>query len=148
MDWLKKLKKGKTIFCGLGNDLREDDGVGNYIARALSKHFTVFVMEEDPELYIDSIVKMHPDTVILFDAADFKGEPGDISIIPIEKIDRFTFSTHRLPLSIFVYMLRGKLDVSIHLIGIEPFSLRYREGISDKMKKVADKIIASFYLSS
>ena len=148
MDRIRKLMNGKTIICGLGNDLREDDGIGNYIARALSKDFTALVMEENPELFIDNIVEMEPDTIILFDAADFEGKPGDFSIIPIEKIDNFAISTHRLPLSIFVYMIKGKIDVSVHLIGIKPFSLRYREGISDRMKKVADKIIASFYLSS
>ena len=141
MPKLKELVKGHTVFVGVGNPLREDDYVGCFITERLKGRYRAFTVEVNPEVYIDEIVGTKPDTIIVFDAADFGGKPGKIRLIDENEIDNFTISTHTIPLSFFVHLLKMKSQAQIYIVGIQPLSLGYREGLTETLKNAALKII-------
>jgi len=135
------LLKGKIVAVGIGNPLREDDYIGCYIAENLKDTVVSFNVEVNPEVYIDDIVNEEPDTVIVFDAADFGGKPGEVRLIEEENIERFTLSSHTIPISFFIHLLKMKTSADIYIIGIQPESTGYREGLSDILRKTGDFIL-------
>ncbi len=135
------LLKGKIVVVGIGNPLREDDYIGCYIAENLKDTVVSFNVEVNPEVFIDDIVKENPDTIIIFDAADFGGRPGEVRLIEEENIDRFTLSSHTIPISFFIHLLKMKTSADIYIIGIQPESTGYREGLSGIVRKTGDDIL-------
>jgi hydrogenase 3 maturation protease len=55
-----------------------------------------------PESYTSVIRQHRPDLLIMVDAADMGLPAGALRIIPPEKISVLSFSTHHMPLSMFV----------------------------------------------
>jgi len=135
------LLKGKTLVVGIGNPLREDDYIGCYIAENLKDTVVSFNVEVNPEVFIDDIVSENPDTILIFDAADFGGRPGEVRLIEEGNIDRFTLSSHTIPISFFIHLLKMKTSADIYIIGIQPVSTGYREGLSGIVRKTGDDIL-------
>ena len=135
------LLKGKTLVVGIGNPLREDDYIGCYIAENLKDTVVSFNVVVNPEVFIDDIVSENPDTILIFDAADFGGRPGEVRLIEEGNIDRFTLSSHTIPISFFIHLLKMKTSADIYIIGIQPVSTGYREGLSDIVRKTGDDIL-------
>lgn len=141
MEFLKDVLNEKILIVGVGSNYRKDDGVGNYIAESLKDIVISIPAEENPELYIEMIKALKPDTVLIFDAADFDGIPGDVREIKDDEIDNFTISTHTLPLSIFSHMLKMDSNIKVKIIGIKPENISYGKGLTETVKRSADNII-------
>jgi len=143
MEFLKEYKGKKIVIVGVGSNYRKDDGVGNYIAENLKDYLISIPVEENPELYIETIKSLKPDLVVIFDAADFEGIPGEVREIEPENIDNFTISTHTLPLSIFTHMLKMESKIEVKIIGIKPENVSYGKGLSKSVQNSADEILNS-----
>ncbi len=105
--------------------MKGDDAVGCLVADALSDLEGVEVIDAGvaPENYIEPVVKLNPDRVLIVDACAFGGEPGEFRLFPRAEIDQLAgsmVSTHTLPLSITVAMLGQRISGEIHLLGIQP----------------------------
>ncbi len=141
MEFLSDILNEKILIVGVGSNYRKDDGVGNYIAESLKDVVISIPAEENPELYIEMIKALKPETVLIFDAADFDGVPGDVREIKENEIDNLTISTHTLPLSIFSHMLKMDTNIKVRIIGIKPENISYGKGLTESVKKSADNII-------
>lgn len=129
-----------NILLGVGNEINGDDGIGVWIARNFSRDgwrsidcFTA------PENYTSEIKRSGVKKVVIVDAADMGLDAGEIRIIPKEKIGLAGFSTHSLPLSIFITHIEETTDADILLIGIQPE--QFYSGISDRVKKAGKKLL-------
>ncbi len=129
-----------NILLGVGNELNGDDGIGVWMARNFSCDgwqaidcFTV------PENYTSEIKRSGAKKVLIVDAADMGLEAGEIRIIPKEKIGSAGFSTHSLPLSIFITHVEEITGAKIILVGIQP--KQFYSGISEEVKKAGKKLL-------
>lgn len=129
-----------NILLGVGNELNGDDGIGGWIARNFSSEewisidcFTV------PENYMTEIKRYKAEKIVIVDAADMGLEAGDIRIIPKEKIGSASFSTHSLPLSVFISHIEKITEADVSLIGIQPKQF-YGE-ISKEVKRAGEKLL-------
>lgn len=145
----------KEVVLGIGNTLKGDDGIGIYIVEKVNKYlkearFTeakseVIVIDcgTTPENYTSVIRKHNPDTLILVDAADMGLSPGSYRIIPPEKIEVMHFSTHAIPLSVFMSYVSESCG-EVVLIGIQPDKMEVGTVLSSKVQRsgnVAAKLI-------
>jgi hydrogenase maturation protease len=166
MDWLNfetdllgKLQGTRRLAAiGIGADLREDDAVGNLLARDLVaeiedctqashdashdysvdeyvKHGNVLVLNASvaPEQYLTLVKDFAPDTVLIVDAASMgaRVRPGDISFIGTSELDTSTFSTHTLSLRYFIEILKTLgVNARFLIVGIQPAALGYGEELS------------------
>ena len=124
--------------------MRQDDGIGPYIVEILSKEIkkdNVIFLDCDirPENYIDRIKGYNPAKIFVIDAADFGGEIGEVRVIPVEDIDGYTLSSHTMPISLFVYLLKQE-NIEVEVIGIQKKSISYDKPISNEIVKVINKI--------
>ncbi len=133
----------KVLVVGMGNLMREDDGVAFYLLEKLR-------LEEDveclwtgtsPESYLGKIISMAPDVIFFIDAADFPGKPGDVRVLSPEEIDSFSFHTHGISLfSLIDYILKF-LNCKIFVIAIKPKSLKLKEGLSPDISARLEEIL-------
>ncbi len=127
------------VLMGVGNPLRRDDGIGPYIARKFVKDDWISIdCGPTPENFVIKVEEMNPELIVIVDAAKMNLKPGEIRKIPPEKIDRFTISTHNLPLSVIVNYLGAHRCI---LIGVEPLEVEYGEGLSPTAQKAANAVL-------
>ena len=129
------------VMC-IGNRDGGDDSVGPYIADILKEKKIIGIEIIDagtiPENYTGKIKKYKPKKLILVDSIDMDLEPGEIRIVPKEKIGVMHVSTHGIPLSVLIGYLERYID-KIILIGIQP--KRMDGKITDKIRKSAEELV-------
>ncbi len=123
-----------VVVCAVGNPYRGDDGAGIEVAKLLEDKYTVFYCEANPENYIDEIKKLKPDRLIIVDAADFLGKPGEFKKISPDEIDRHTISTHTIPISLFVELVKDSCK-SIEIWGIQAKNTDFGQKITPEVKE-------------
>jgi hydrogenase 3 maturation protease len=128
-----------VILC-IGNRVGGDDSVGPYIAHRLqsNKHLTVIDAGTVPENYTSIIKKHHPKQLIIIDAAEMNLNPGEVRIVPKERIGRMHISTHGIPISVFIDYLERDIETII-FIGIQPKTMT--GNITNIVRKSAEKVI-------
>lgn len=137
-------KTGVTVIITVGNTLRSDDGVGPYIAEALQpapSNIKILNAGFSPENIIDEVVLLNPKQILVIDAADFNGIPGEIKIIDKNHIPESSLSTHLISLKVIAYILESDTKAVVKFLGIQPENVKLGEGLSERVKNSADKII-------
>ncbi len=130
-----------NILLGVGNELRGDDAVGIYVARNFRKEgWHVIVAGQVPEDFTSEIKKIRPQNLVIVDAALMGLSPGEIRIVPVEKIPSVAFSTHGMPLSFLMTYLQDFVD-EIILIGIQPRTMEFGTSMSEVVRKAGDTLI-------
>jgi hydrogenase 3 maturation protease len=87
-----------------------------------------------PEKAVGALRRFNPDLVVLLDAADFKGSPGEIRWIDPHDSSGFSASSHTLPFSVLTGFLEKELNCEVRLLGIQPSSLEFDAGLSSAVK--------------
>jgi len=136
---------GGTIVLGIGNRLGGDDAAGTLVVDMLtqrqhktktlySREITIIDAGTAPESYTSVIRQRRPDLLILVDAADMGLPPGALRTIPPEKISVLSFSTHHMPLSMFISYVE-EFCGEVLLIGVQPERTEMGERISKAVRK-------------
>jgi hydrogenase 3 maturation protease len=131
----------ETLILCIGNQEGGDDGIGPYIAERLKNELSqdmVLDCGTTPENYTGVIKRRQPKTLILIDAAEMNLPPGEIRIIPREKIVTMHLSTHGIPLSVFIEYMEKEVP-SIIFIGVQPETMQGT--ISKSVKKSGEELI-------
>ena len=103
------------------------------------RHIIVINCGTTPENYTSIIRKHNPDLLILVDAADMGLSPGSYRIIPPEKIEVMHFSTHNIPLPIFICYV-SELCGKVVLIGIQPDQMEVGTAMSSMIQRSGDQV--------
>lgn len=129
----------KILFIGIGNLLRQDDGIGVYISQRINESASVKVItvEVSIENYIGKINSVDYDTLILIDCADIGKQPGAYEILPVDRIKDMTFNTHNISLKRISEFFRNDVVV----LAIQPEKVDFGEDLSYLVKEAGNKII-------
>lgn len=134
-----------TIVLGIGNRLGGDDAAGARVVDELGRRgppakgpSSTELMAIDagtaPESYTSVIRQRRPDLLILVDAADMGLPAGALRTITAGKISVLSFSTHSMPLSMFISYVEpfcGK----VLLVGVQPQQTETGGPISKAVRK-------------
>jgi len=128
------------IMC-IGNRDGGDDAIGPYIADKLKQgecDLVVLDCGTVPENFT-SVVKQHnPKNLIIIDAVEMSLNPGEIRIVPKEKIGVMHISTHGIPISVLIGYLERCID-NILFVGIQPKEMSGK--MTDVVKESVDKLV-------
>ena len=125
---------------GMGNTLRQDDGVGVTIARAFSAPGWISLdCGTVPENFSSIIRNHHPEILILIDAAVMGKPPGTFCKIPEDNVPEAGMATHQMPVSMLMGFLKDAAR-EIILIGIEPEITGYGEGLSPSVERTVHQL--------
>ena len=122
LEHLKTHLKGKVVILGIGNALRSDDGAGSILASRIKDKVSHIVYDAgaSPENYLSKIVKDKPDTLLIIDAADFGGKPGELNLLEQDDLKSVNiFSTHNTSISLTINYLRNNIKVDIITLVIQ-----------------------------
>ncbi|MBU1694796.1 MAG: hydrogenase 3 maturation endopeptidase HyCI [Verrucomicrobia bacterium] len=113
---------GNVCILGVGNRMRGDDGAGSWVAEGLAGRVSVPVFDGGmaPENYLEKIAALRPDTVLIVDAVDFGGSPGELRLFRAEDVGPGGLSTHALSLSLAAEYLRTRGPATVRLLAIQP----------------------------
>jgi hydrogenase 3 maturation protease len=128
------------IMC-IGNREGGDDGIGPYIADKLKKEQNDGVVLDCgtiPENYTSVVKQYNPKHLIIIDAVDMNLQPGEIRLVPKEKIGKMHISTHGIPLSVLIGYLEQYIK-NISFIGIQPKTMS--GNLTDIVKKSGDELV-------
>jgi len=137
---LKKILQTKiTLFVGIGNALKSDDGIGIYICKNIKQtnKIKTLIVESGIEKFVGKINSLNPEILILVDCTDFKKEPGFIDILPIEQIQDFTVNTH----TISVKRISEFFKMKTYLLGVQPENVKFGEVFSKRVLNSANELI-------
>jgi hydrogenase 3 maturation protease len=137
--------KGRVAIVAIGNIIRGDDGLGPKLIELLKTRGTkafLFDCGTAPENYILPILSTSCDTVILVDAADIGGEPGNTEVFDLDKISEVSFSTHNPSPRLFTDLLKtGKEDINIFVISMQPKTTVLGASLSLEIMYGLDKLV-------
>ena len=134
----------------IGNELRGDDGLGPLFAKKLSQNTNdssnVVVIDGGtvPENFTGSLRNEKPTHVILIDAVEMNGNPGDIEFIEKERISQFNVSTHAMPISFLIKYLETTSSFKIILIGIQPKKMVLGEEVTLEVENSLNDLVNIF----
>jgi len=145
---LESRLKGKVIILGIGNTLRSDDGAGSVLASRIKGKapFVVFDAEENPENYLGKIIREKPDTLVIIDAVDFGGKPGEFKFLQAQEIKTVNlFATHNASISLTINYLQNNLKADIIILIIQPQNINFGDKLSREVADTLDKLEAWFH---
>ncbi|HSO26167.1 MAG TPA: hydrogenase maturation peptidase HycI [Methanobacteriaceae archaeon] len=134
----------------IGNELRGDDGLGPLFAKKISQitndSSNVVVIDGGtvPENFTGSLRNEKPTHVILIDAVEMNGNPGDIEFIEKERISQFNVSTHAMPISFLIKYLETTSSFKIILIGIQPKKMVLGEEVTLEVENSLNDLVNIF----
>jgi len=137
--------KESIAIIGLGNTLRRDDGIGVYVASKLRSSLRnvrgveVIVAEDRVDYAARELMKLKPNLIIVIDAMEFHGNPGDIRIAKLEDVEEPYAYTHRIPIKT-VFKLMG-IKAPTYVLGIQVISRDFGEELSEDVKVAGDEIV-------
>ncbi len=150
LDHLKLHLAGKVVILGIGNSLRNDDGVGSILASRIKDKLPYIVYDAgpSPENYLGKIIKDKPDNIVIIDAVDFGGKPGEFRIVEGEDIKTVNlFSTHNASISLTINYLQSNLKVDIIILIIQPKNIAFGDNLSPQISETI-KILEDWFVEA
>jgi hydrogenase 3 maturation protease len=143
---LQAALSGRAVLLGVGNRMRGDDAAGSLLADRLASRIPVMVVDggSAPENVVEHIASHRPDTVVLLDAVDFGGKPGEVRFFDGASVGAGGLSTHALSLEAVAEYLRSRGGTRVCMLGIQPARVALGEGLSpevaDSLTRLADAL--------
>jgi len=141
---LKKFLENSTriVFLAIGSELRGDDAAGLVCANELLKNnppdnFKVLLGHTAPENLTGEIKRFNPTHLIICDAADSGLEAGQIGVIEVERVDGAAFSTHMMPMNVFINYISQGSDLKTLILGLQPENLEFGAEVTQKVQNSA-----------
>lgn len=144
-DQLAHFIDGRVCLLGIGNRYHHDDAVGPYLAEALesSPDYDVIDAGTIPEDYIETAAHKHPDTILLVDATDFGGEPGEVRLLYPEHVAYTGVSAQAHSLRMLSEYLQERTHARIALLAVQPADTSNGKGLSQPVFKTLEDLLDS-----
>lgn len=97
-----------------------------------------------PENATGPLRKFAPDLILLIDAAEMGESAGEIRWVDLDSIGGFSGSSHTLPLPVLAKYLKHEIGCRVELLGIQPLTLEYAQGVSVPVKNAMREVLKEF----
>ncbi|MBI5000710.1 MAG: hydrogenase maturation protease [Euryarchaeota archaeon] len=131
----------------MGNELRGDDAVALEVAKRLKMRegaaLKIFEAHTVPEAFVGPVCSAAPSHVLIIDAAELGGKPGDWRVLEKDEIDDALVSTHHMPATAMAGEIERRCGAKVTFIGIQPKSREVAVGLCSQCGKAANEIAES-----
>lgn len=136
---------GRVCLLGIGNRYHHDDAFGPYLIEALETRPDYDVIDAGiiPEDYIETTAQKHPDTILMVDATDFGGEPGEVRLLYPEHVNYSGVSTHAGSLRMLAEFLQTRTHARIALLAVQPADVSDGKGLTPAVATTLDDLLDS-----
>ncbi|MCX6992282.1 MAG: hydrogenase 3 maturation endopeptidase HyCI [Kiritimatiellaeota bacterium] len=143
-DGLRQKLQGKVCVLGIGNRLKGDDAAGPELIDRITGRSRFHCLDAGvaPENYLEKIVRIGPDTILLVDAIDFGGAAGSCRLFAADQITGGGLSSHALSLRMTCDYLQQRIKVHIFILGIQPAQVNMNGPLSAAVSAAVEKLAA------
>ena len=143
---LGDLFRERVCIVGLGNRQRGDDGAGVRVIDQRDKNTGSTWLDAGiaPENFLEVIVNTNPQTVLIVDAVDFDGIPGECRLLHPEALDVPALSTHAGSLSMLSEYLSARSGARVCVVAIQPQRIDARFELSKPVQETVNELAAIF----
>lgn len=140
---LSTYSREKITFIGLGNELRGDDAAGLIFLEYLKKReefseSNYINAGTNPENYLEKILDLESDVIVIIDTARNSKQPGVINWINPDSMELNNFSTHTFSVKMIENYLKQLQPITFRYIGIEPCNTEFGSSLSPVIKRKLD----------
>ncbi len=137
---LERVLSGSVCILGVGNRHRRDDGIGSLIAKGLAGRRYAQAIDAGtvPENYLEMVARSRPDTVLVVDAVDFGGDPGEWRVLDPGAIALDGLSSHALSLRMAAEYLSARTQAHVALLAVQPADVGAGTELSDEVSQTMD----------
>lgn len=132
-------QSNNLLFIGVGNVLKQDDGVGVVISREIVErpNLRSLTVEVSIENYIGKINSMRPEEIVIVDCMELGEQAGSYRLLSLDQVEDITFNTHNISLGrlgdFFLY--------PSYVLGIQPLNIEFGDQLSPPVLHTANAII-------
>jgi len=139
---LTEILRGRVTIVGVGNVMRGDDGFAAALCERIRGKVAAAVIDAGtaPENHIKEIRDSRPDTVLIVDAADFGGRPGDIRLLQRDDIPVYGISTHNLSPALFIDFLLSETKADLYMLAVQPAKSGTDSHLSIELEKTCESL--------
>ena len=139
---LRQVLQGRVCVIGVGNRDRRDDGAGSVVAEHLAgcKAARVIDAGSVPENHLEQVARLQPESVLILDACDFGGSPGDVRILDPMDLRASGVSTHSLSLQMAAEYLMARTQARLTLLAIQPADIGSGPGFSQPVARAVERV--------
>ena len=143
LDSLHQKTMGKRLLImGIGNRLRGDDAIGPLVVDHLQGKVIADLLDagDVPENYLGVIESFRPETILVVDAVDFGGQPGDVAMLNLDQLSNLALSTHNCSLHLLFKALQLEPPPDVLLLAIQPTNIIFGESLSVPVAETLDML--------
>lgn len=120
-----------------------DDGAGSQIAEALQDCPGLHAIDGGmvPENHFEKVVQTRPDTILMIDAGDFGGEPGELRLLQPDEVALSGLSTHAGSANMLAQYLNARCGAKVGLLAIQPGDVSEGEQLSPAVAAAMDGLV-------
>ncbi len=143
---LERRLKGKVAIVGVGNPMWGDDGAGPALIQRLEGKTAALLVDggDAPETYWGTIAASRPQSILIIDAVAWGGEPGSVALLERVQEGGSALSTHRVPLNLFLDLLREETGAHVSVLGIQPKDLSFAGAMSPEVQRTVELLVECF----
>lgn len=136
----------KIAFLGIGSELKRDDAVGLAVVDKLSAFvedpsIAIINCHDVPENFTGYLKRFKATCIVLIDATDFGGLPGEARLFQLDAVMGSAVVTHKASLDVFGAYLRLETGAtSVFLVGIQPASCDVGDELSSAVAKASTTV--------
>lgn len=140
-------RRSHLLIVGLGNEFRSDDSAGLCLIDLLSEEklppeWELLKCYENPENYLGILSREGIESILFFDTVT--GTDERLEIYWGDEINDFSLNTHSFGLSSIVEYIKNIRNISVFLIGMKPYDMSLKTGISEEMGKTVSILLKGF----
>lgn len=147
IDLLREVVGQKTVFAGIGNALRGDDGFGPYFINKLKEKKLVseeylLAVEDVPENFAFPLSRKDARNVIFVDAVIMEAPAGSVVFGPLKEFDEIgeIASTHRMSLKLTARIIE-ETGKKVFILGVVPETTEFGREMTPVVTRAADKLV-------
>jgi hydrogenase 3 maturation protease len=135
------LERGPALV-GIGNRWRADDAAGPAVISRLAGRVGARCIDagDAPERHLGEVIESGAEAVLLLDAVDFGGAPGEIALFAAEDLSGGTSTTHTSSLRLLMQYLEAQGNARVLLVGIQPAGVAFGEPMSAPVTASVDAL--------
>lgn len=132
VDRLERCLERMPTVVGIGSRWHADDAAGPAVISRISGRIAAKCVDagDAPERHLGEVIESGAEAILLLDAVNFGGAPGEIALFTADELSGRLATTHTSSLRVLMRYLAAESGADVVLAGIQPASVAFGRPMS------------------
>ena len=139
---LEQSLERRPALVGIGSRWHADDAAGPAVVARVSGRVAARCIDagDAPERHLGEVVASGAEVILLLDAVDFGGAPGELALFSCEELPDRLSTTHTSSLRLLMRYLEAESGADVLLVGMQPASVAFGKPMSAAVRATVDAL--------